>query len=134
MKSLREVSRALRDEVERRGVRQVDLKAQAGIAGRTLTKVLGGNDDFKVSTLLTLADRLGLELVLVASSAAGAVAAGATSSAPRVRTLVEAATERHQGKNPGKPPRPSMPPLPPRSQPAPASPAKAPRAPKVPRR
>ncbi len=74
-------------------MRQSDLKSRAGISQRTLTNVLSGSEDFKVSTLLSLADRLGLELALVPKAAAAAVEAGPT-AAPRVKSRVSAALER----------------------------------------
>ena len=93
MKTIRDISGALRASAVRSGVRQADLKTQAGVSQRTLTNVLSGTEDFKVSTLLALADRLGLELVLVPKAAASAVGAGATTE-PRVKSRVSAALDR----------------------------------------
>lgn len=93
MKTIRDVSDALRDSVTRQAIRQADLKALAGISQRTLTNVLSGKQDFKVSTLLALSDRLGFELVLVPKGVSAAVEAGPT-AAPLVKSRVEAALER----------------------------------------
>jgi len=65
MKTLAEVADVLRMQVSRVGRTQETLGQEAGISRQTLSKVLGGRADFKVTTLLALADRLGLELVLL---------------------------------------------------------------------
>ncbi|MFG6416796.1 helix-turn-helix domain-containing protein [Roseateles sp. DC23W] len=96
MKAIGEISAILRASAQRLKIRQSDLKTQAGISQRTLTNVLSGTADFKVSTLLSLADRLGLELALVPKAAATAVEAGPT-AAPRIKSRVAAALERVEG-------------------------------------
>jgi transcriptional regulator with XRE-family HTH domain len=93
MKSIQEVSGKLRASVSERAVTQAQLKSDAGISQRTLTNVLSGDEDFKVSTLLAVADRLGLELVLVPKAAAVAIEGGATSD-PVVKSRVAVALER----------------------------------------
>ena len=104
MKSIRDISSTLRTTASAHGMRQADLKAAAGISQRTLTNVFSGTEDYKVSTLLALADRVGLELVLVPKPAAAVVEAGKT-TAPRIKSRVAAALERVQS-----PPRPGNPP------------------------
>lgn len=64
-----------------------------GVSQRTLTKVLSGQEDFKVSTFFALADRLGLELLLVSKETVQAVAAGQV-TVPVVKSLVQGALER----------------------------------------
>lgn len=93
MKTHAEIAQSLRDAAVKRRLPQARLKEQAGISQRTLTKVLSGREDFKVSTLLALADRLGLELVLVPREAARAVGAG-TVTEPVVKSRVKLALER----------------------------------------
>lgn len=93
MKTIRDISGALRTAVQGSYMRQADLKARAGVSQRTLTNVLGGNEDYKVSTLLALADRLGLEVLVVPKGVAPVLEAGAT-SAPLVKSRVQAALER----------------------------------------
>lgn len=78
MKSISELSTVLRSGLERRKMTQAELLVSAGVSQRTLTNVLGGHSDFKVSTLLALADRVGLELVLVPKGAVMAMQAGPT--------------------------------------------------------
>ena len=95
MKTLRDISSTLRSSAVERGMKQAELKDAAGVSQRTLTNVFSGTEDFKVSTLLALADRVGLELILVPKAAAVAVEAGQT-AAPRVKSRVAAALERLQ--------------------------------------
>lgn len=95
MKTLRDLSDTLRASARARAMKQAELKVLAGVSQRTLTNVLSGHADYKVSTLLALADRLGLALLLVPKGAAGVVDAGQT-SAPRVTSRVAAALQRVQ--------------------------------------
>lgn len=78
MKSIVEVSNALKQALQRKGTTQEELRKQAGVSQRTLTNVLSGQEDYRLSTLLALADRVGLELVLVPKGAAAVVQAGET--------------------------------------------------------
>lgn len=96
MRTLQEISDALRASAQRQAMKQSDIKTRAGISQRTLTNVLSGTEDYKVSTLLALADRLDLELMLVPRAAAAAMEAGSTSE-PRVKSRVAAALERVRG-------------------------------------
>ena len=109
MKSLRDISETLRSATSHRAMTQAALRAQAGIAQRTLTNVLSGNEDYKVSTLLALADKLGLELFLVPKGAGSAVDSGATSE-PLVQSHVSAALDRIR--SPNQQPVPLSPPSP----------------------
>ena len=92
MNTTKEVAGVLRSSLALAGLTQAELQAQAGVSQRTLTNVLSGTEDFKLSTLLALADRLGLELLLVPKGAAAAVDAGQTAP-PQVRSRVAAALE-----------------------------------------
>lgn len=69
MKSLGEVSKVLAERANKRKYGKLQLAADAGVTYRTLSHVLSGEQDFKVSTLMAVADRLGLELVLVPKEA-----------------------------------------------------------------
>ena len=64
MKTLSEISNVLSREADERRYGKMQLAADAGVTYRTLSHVLGGEHDFKVSTLMAVAGRLGLELVL----------------------------------------------------------------------
>ena len=95
MKSHADVAHALRDSLQRRSISQQQLRGEAGISQRTLTNVLSGHEDFKVSTLFALADRLGLELLLVPKEASRAFSSP-ESSAPEIKTKVGALILRTQ--------------------------------------
>ncbi|MBO1111023.1 helix-turn-helix domain-containing protein [Bordetella petrii] len=96
MKTLPAIADALRSRLRQQGLTQAGLRDAAGIAQRTLTNVLSGEQDFKVSTLLALADRLGLEMILVPKGAAAAVDAGATVK-PKVPTRIGVARRQAGG-------------------------------------
>lgn len=93
MKSHADISAVLRKQLNFMKTTQDELGRTAGVSRRTLTHVLNGEHDFKLSTLLALADRLGLEMMLVPKSLAGAVSAGATNE-PMVKTRVQSALDR----------------------------------------
>lgn len=93
MKTLSEIALRLKQQVARAKVRQEDLRVQSGISRQTLTNVLSGMADYRMTTLLSIADRLGLELVFVPKVAAPALEAGETRP-PIVKTAVQAAQDR----------------------------------------
>jgi len=71
---------------------QNQLVRDAGLAPRTLQLMLSGEHDFKLSSFFAVADRLGLEMVLVPKEAAAAVQSGQTQATePVVMTQVQAA-------------------------------------------
>lgn len=69
MNTLGEVSKVLAERATKRRYGKMQLAADAGVTYRTLNHVLSGEQDFKVSTLMAVADRLGLELMLVPKEA-----------------------------------------------------------------
>ena len=92
MLTLPEISGILRDTARRNGLTQARLADSSGISARTLTHVLSGQEDFRVSTLMAVAHQLGLEVVLVPKGAARAVAGG-DAIGPPVRSVVTEALE-----------------------------------------
>ncbi|MCD0502802.1 helix-turn-helix domain-containing protein [Bordetella petrii] len=96
MKSLPSIAEALRARLKQQGGTQADLRQAAGVAQRTLTNVLSGEQDYKVSTLLALSDRLGLEMMLVPKGAAVAVDAGGAVR-PKVPTRIDVARRQAAG-------------------------------------
>jgi transcriptional regulator with XRE-family HTH domain len=98
MKTLADTSIALREALASSELTQAGLKARAGISQRTLTNVLSGEQDFKLSTLLAVADRLGLEMLLVPKGAAAAFGGGNEVTEPAVKSRVQAAMERIGGR------------------------------------
>src|SRR5690606_31056269 len=101
MKTLQILAQQLRQRIAQLKVTQETLSNQAGVSRQTLSKVLSGRSDLKVTTLMALADRLGLEIVLVPKEIAPGMKP-LEESRPRVRSLVDAALgsigqERHEG-------------------------------------
>ena len=94
MKTLADTSTALREALATSDFTQAGLKERAGISQRTLTNVLSGEQDFKLSTLLAVADRLGLEMLLVPKGAVAAFGGGREASEPAIKSRVQAAMER----------------------------------------
>lgn len=82
----------LRDAVQAKGLRQAELAEAAGISKRTLTHALSGQQDIRLTTLMALADRLGLEVMLVPKAASGALPRG-EQPAPPVQSVVSEARE-----------------------------------------
>ncbi len=100
MQSLFELARQLRHRLLSLGVTQGQLSEQAGLSRRTLSSILSGTADFRVTTLMAILDRLGLELVVLPKEAASGLA-DMTSSAdltPAIKTRVQAANEALQGR------------------------------------
>ena len=98
MLTLPEISGLLREEARRHGLTQARLADKAGISARTLTHVLSGQEDFRVSTLMAVAHQLGLEVVLVPKDAAPAATGEAIG--PPVRSVVTDALEAlHAGRD-----------------------------------
>ncbi|WP_423600446.1 helix-turn-helix domain-containing protein [Roseateles sp. MS654] len=92
MLTLPDIAETLRSAARRNGMTQARLAESAGVSPRTLTHVLSGQEDFRVTTLMALADQLGLALVLVPKGAAPAVGAG-EELRPPVRSVVTEALE-----------------------------------------
>lgn len=96
MRSLPDIATLLRTRMKALSLTQSELGARTGLSRRTVTSMLSGEDDYKVTTLLAVLDRLGYELAIVPKGAAAGLAQdGAfTPTAPAVKTRVQAARER----------------------------------------
>jgi transcriptional regulator with XRE-family HTH domain len=92
MKTLQQVATTLRNRVTQLKLTQERLGTEAGVSRQTLTKVLSGRADLKVTTLLALADRLGLEVMLVPKDLAPGMATD-DESRPRIKSIVDVAIE-----------------------------------------
>jgi transcriptional regulator with XRE-family HTH domain len=92
MRSIPEISLALRRAMEVSSMTQQSLRTAAGVSRQTLVNVLKGTEDFKVSTLLALADRLGLEVLIVPKGAARGLQAPL--AAPAVETVIDRVRKR----------------------------------------
>jgi len=96
MTSVLDIAEIFRRRLREQGQTQATLRDAAGVSQRTLTNVLSGEQDFKVSTLLAIADRLGLDVVLVPKGAASVLDVPSV-TAPKVQTRIEAARRRLEG-------------------------------------
>lgn len=65
MKNHQAVASLLKQMMKHQNMQQVRLVREAGLSPRTLQLILSGEHDFKLSSLFAIADRLGLEMVLV---------------------------------------------------------------------
>ena len=90
-----DIAETLREAARRNGLTQARLAEVAGISPRTLTHVLSGQEDFRLTTLMALADRLGLAVLVVPKGAAAAVAAGETVGPPVRSVITEALDAAH---------------------------------------
>lgn len=90
MKTLQQLSDTLRNRIKRLGFTQEALGSAAGVSRQTLSKVLSGRSDLKVTTLMALADRLGLEMMLVPKEIAPGMEPR-DESGPRVKSVVDVA-------------------------------------------
>ncbi|MCA1325790.1 helix-turn-helix domain-containing protein [Herbaspirillum sp. alder98] len=80
--------------MKKQKVTQQDLRERAGIARRTLTGVLSGESDYKVTTLMAVLDRLGYEMAIVPKAAVHALPTEWEPTEPAVKTKVQIAIER----------------------------------------
>lgn len=94
MRTLTEIADFLRERIRTTTITQRELGERAGIARRTLTGVLSGQADYKVSTLMAVLDRLGYELAILPKGAAeGLVRSPAEPVPPAIKTRVQVARE-----------------------------------------
>jgi transcriptional regulator with XRE-family HTH domain len=98
MNTLPEFATTLRDRMAAIGTTQLALSQAAGLTRRTLAQVLSGRHDFKLTTLLALLDKLGLEVLIVPKGAAAGLASPpADADAPLVKSLIDLGQERLGG-------------------------------------
>lgn len=91
MRTLPQIANALQGQLKRKSLTQESLRREIGISKQTLTNVLSGSHDYKVTTLLAVCDRLGLDLLLVPRELGGAV--HETPREPVVKSVVDAALD-----------------------------------------
>jgi uncharacterized Fe-S cluster-containing radical SAM superfamily enzyme len=87
--SISELSTVLARAASSAGIKLVDLSMRAGLSRPTTRKALAGTEDYRVSTLLALADRLGLEVALVPKGLAAGI--GSKTAAAYVPSVVDIA-------------------------------------------
>jgi transcriptional regulator with XRE-family HTH domain len=97
LKTLTEFAVAIRARMKEAGLTQAELADAAGISRRTLTQLLNGSSDFRMGTLLAIADRLKLEVLMVPQAITAAIGPGSAVTEPVVKTRVQAALDRVRG-------------------------------------
>jgi transcriptional regulator with XRE-family HTH domain len=97
MNTIHDVSAALRKALQESGKTQQALRESAGLSRQTMVNVLRGSEDFRLSTLLSVADRLGLALALVPKSSAAGLQP--SSQAQAVESVVDRARQMLQRTN-----------------------------------
>ncbi len=65
MTSLKSLADSLDAQARAQGKTRRALKQEAGIATQTLVNIMNGKEDYRMSSFLAVADRLGLEVVLL---------------------------------------------------------------------
>lgn len=93
MKTLSELSSILRNAKARLALPVVAMSRDSGLTAVTIRGVLSGKSDPRLSTLMTIADQLGLELMLLPKTMASSIAAQAPAE-DEVQSLVAAALAR----------------------------------------
>ena len=91
MHTLQQIAHALHSHLKRTRMTQQTLRREVGVSRQTLTNVFSGSQDYKLTTLLAVCDRLGLDLVLVPRELGES--ANDSPSAPAVRNVVQAALD-----------------------------------------
>ena len=94
MRTIADISQALRKALRSSGRTQESVRLEAGLARQTAVNVFKGTEDFKLSTLLAVADKLGLEVAIIPRGTAHAVE---DVDEPHVETLVERALRGRTG-------------------------------------
>jgi hypothetical protein len=95
MKTLAELSHALRQAKEQLALPVIEMSRNSGLTAVTIRGVLTGKNDPRLSTLMTLAEQLGLEVMLLPKAVAATIVAKPTAPA-EVQSLVSAALARQR--------------------------------------
>lgn len=88
MATLNSIADRLNVRIKETGVSRKDLRESAGLSIQTTINVLSGMHDYRMTSLLAMLDRLGLDLVLLPKDAAAALAPS-SSVKTRVQRLLE---------------------------------------------
>ncbi len=92
MKTLKDIADALQQSRTESGTRINTLVERTGLTAVTLRGLLTGTRDSRLTTLMAVADELGLALVLVPKAVAGAIEVSGPQ--PEVVSMVELALKR----------------------------------------
>ncbi len=93
MKTLSELSAILRQAKDRLALPVITMTRDSGLTAVTIRGVLAGKNDPRLSTLMTIADQLGLEVMLLPKAMASSIAANPPAE-EEVLSLVAAALAR----------------------------------------
>lgn len=94
MKTLKDIAETLQQSRTESGTRMTTLIEHTGLTAVTLRGLLTGTRDSRLTTLMAVADELGLALVLVPKAMASAIQV--SGSQPEVPSLVELALKRER--------------------------------------
>ncbi|BBB70274.1 hypothetical protein UNDYM_6021 (plasmid) [Undibacterium sp. YM2] len=98
MRNLAEVAKFLKLSQERNKISQKTILENTGLTSPTIRGLMSGEKDSKLTTLMAVADELGLELILVPKGVSGllqgGLAADTSDKTPRVRSLIDSALDR----------------------------------------
>lgn len=89
MNSLKSISEALSLAKKSNQITDSALARDTGIQRLTVVRAMSGNENFGLTTLLVLADRLGLEVMLVPKEAARALRGPAEHISPPVASVAD---------------------------------------------
>ena len=97
MKTLAELSFTLQQAKQRLALSVIAMARDSGLTAVTIRGVLSGKNDPRLSTLMTIADQLGLEVALLPKGMASSIAAQPPAE-DEIQSLVAAALARQGNK------------------------------------
>jgi hypothetical protein len=97
MKTLKEIADILQQARSDGAVTLRELSEQTGLTAVTLRGLLEAKTDPRLTTLMAVADQLGLEVMLVPQAVSASIARPAQPDVIEVPTLVGAALKRQRG-------------------------------------
>lgn len=89
MNTLKTLANTLTTAKVKQRLSDAALAADAGVQRMTISRALSGTENFNVTTLLAVADRLGLEVMLVPKEAARALRGAPGSDSAPIATVAE---------------------------------------------
>lgn len=91
MSSLKTLSSELAEAKHAKGLSDLALAKAAGVTRQSIARVLSGHENFGVTSLLSIADALGLVVMLVPAEAAKALCGShkSTASEPSIPSLID---------------------------------------------
>ncbi|MDB5773391.1 MAG: transcriptional regulator, family [Burkholderia sp.] len=96
MHTLREIADALQQARQDNSIRIRELTEKTGLTAVTVRRLLEARADSRLTTLMAVADELGLEVMLIPKSISASITKSEQSSPGEVQTLVGAALKRQR--------------------------------------